>query len=284
MPDIPYDASRDALYSPQLRPTVFTTDAHYELPALCAELSRLAYIHFEDGGAEQASLEAALALVGFNGFVSFIDTPTGTQGYGAWRSADNLALLAFRGTEPNSLTDLGTDLNVSMTAWPLSSGHAHAGFARAALSVFEPVKQWLSTNSAARKQLVLTGHSLGAAIATLLASALKPDKLITIGSPRIGDSAFAETLDGIDITRFVDCCDVVAELPPELGGYVHVGLSTYIDRSGALQPQADAEFILSDQLAARADFVREYAWKTGNNVVRDLADHAPINYVRSLVG
>lgn len=284
MPIIPYDASRDALYSPQLRPTVFEPDTQYELTPLCAELSRLAYIHFEDGGAEQASLKAALALVGFGSFAPFVDAPTGTQGFGVVRVIDGLLVLAFRGTEPNSLTDLGTDLDVSMAGWTLTSGKVHAGFARAALSVFPSVQQWLSANSTARKQLVLTGHSLGAAIATLLASALKPDKLVTIGSPRVGDSTFAETLEGVDITRFVDCCDVVTELPPELGGYVHVSASAYIDRSGALQPQADSQFILADQLAARVDFVKQYAWQTGNIMVRDLADHAPINYVRSLIG
>jgi hypothetical protein len=283
MPDIPYDASRDALDSPQLRPTVLTAGKQYDVLALSVEFARLAYVGFERSDAERTRLEEALGRVQFDGFVPFNDPATGTQGFGALRSHDGLAILAFRGTEPQAFTDLGTDLEVTLTDWNESGGRVHEGFARAARSIFEPVTQWLQLTQTDRKQLILTGRSLGAAIATLYASVLESARLITIGSPRVGDAAFVATLDKIDVTRYVDCCDVVTELPPELAGYEHVGTASYLTRAGQLAPSVDAAFIDADRSAARAEYLREYAWKTGNVVLRDLADHAPINYVRCLV-
>jgi hypothetical protein len=289
MPGIPYDASRDALFRPQLRPTVLVAGQHYDETALCVELARLAYVHFEDGAAGLAELQDALARAGFGDLVLFVDAATGTQGFGASRAADGpdvpdvLDVLAFRGTEPDALTDLGADLQFSLTDWTESAGRVHKGFARAARSVFPAVNAWLAHRQPARRRLVATGHSLGAAIATLYASVIAPDRLVTIGSPRVGDADFAATLAGIEMTRLVDCCDIVTELPPQIGGYTHVSEAVYITRAGVLAPSADADTIDADRLAARAEYLRDYAWKTGNVLLRDLADHAPINYVRRVM-
>jgi len=280
MPGIPYDATRAALDTPQLRATVFVAGTSYDDVMLSVELARLAYVHYEDGGAELDRLKEALSRVRFDDVVLFEDAATGTQGYGASRSADGLYVLAFRGTEPTQLTDLGTDLEFSLTDWTEKAGRVHKGFACAARSNFASVNQWLEQTQAARKRLIVTGHSLGAAIATLYASVIAPDKVVTIGSPRVGDADFVATLAGIDMTRLVDCCDVVTELPPEVGGYVHAGDAAYLTRDGVLASSTDPNFVRDDRLAARADYLRDYAWKTGNELLRDLADHAPINYVR----
>jgi hypothetical protein len=42
------------------------------------------------------------------------------------------------------------------------------------------------------------------------------------------------------------------------------------------------DFIFEDQWRARADYLLHYAWKSGNVGARDLADHAPINYVTAI--
>ncbi len=283
MPSIPYDASRDALFSPQLRPTVFDSTVHYDELALAAECARLAYVRFENGAADLQALTDALARVRLAGLVTFDDPTTGTQGYGTSRADDGLVVLAFRGTEPTALTDLGSDLAVTLIDWTERAGRVHEGFARAARSVFGAVDRWLLAARAPGTRLVVTGHSLGAAIATLYASVLAPKRLVTIGSPRVGDADFVATLTGIDITRFVDCCDIVTQLPPQIGGYVHAGEARYLTGAGECAASADKAFIDADRLAARADFLGDYAWKTGNVLLRDLADHAPINYVRCLV-
>ncbi|MDN7180682.1 lipase family protein [Caballeronia sp. SEWSISQ10-4 2] len=280
MPGIPYDATRTALEAPQLRATVFVAGTDYDDVALSVEFARLAYMHYEDGGAELDRLKEGLGRVRFDDVVIFEDAATGTQGYGASRSVDGLCVLAFRGTEPTQLSDLGADLQFSLTDWTEKAGRVHKGFACAARSVFASVNQWLEQTRAARRRLIVTGHSLGAAIATLYASVIAPDKLVTIGSPRVGDADFVATLAGIDMTRLVDCCDVVTELPPAVAGYVHASDAAYLTRDGVLASSADPDFVRDDRLAARTDYLRNYAWKTGNVVLRDLADHAPINYVR----
>lgn len=280
MPGIPYDASRAALDTPQLRATVFVAGTAYDDVMLSVELARLAYVQYEDGGAELDRLKDALSRVRCDDVALSEDAATGTQGYGASRSTDGLYVLAFRGTEPTQLTDLGTDLEFSLTDWTEKAGRVHKGFACAARSIFASLNQWLEQTQAARKRLIVTGHSLGAAFATLYASVISPDKVVTIGSPRVGDAEFVATLVGIDMTRLVDCCDVVTELPPELGGYVHAGVAAYLTRDSVIAASTDPDFVRADRFAARADYLRDYAWKPGNELLRDLADHAPINYVR----
>ncbi|WP_343675958.1 lipase family protein [Paraburkholderia heleia] len=280
---IPYDPSRDALNSPELRPTVFTAGGRYDIDGLCAEFARLAYIRYEKGGTERQRLEQALALVDFEGVVPFNNVADDTHGFGAMRQSDKLVVLAFRGTEPQSLTDIAIDLQGSLTDWTESAGKVHAGFAHAARGLHEAVDNWLKETIAPGTQLILTGHSLGAAIATLFASRCTPNALVTFGSPRVGNATFAATLHGVGITRYVDCCDLVTDLPPPIGGYVHAGESNYITREGAMAPHVDDVFVQADRAAARADYLLNYAWRIGNVMVRDLADHAPINYVRCLI-
>jgi triacylglycerol lipase len=73
--------------------------------------------------------------------------------------------------------------------------------------------------------VVLTGHSLGAAFATLAAAALPepPAALVTFGSPRVGNAAFVDRLAqrAFPHHRVVNQHDIVTQLPqrePRLGG------------------------------------------------------------------
>jgi predicted lipase len=73
--------------------------------------------------------------------------------------------------------------------------------------------------------LVLTGHSLGGATATMLAELLNnrfPGLfLVTFGSPRPGGRKFRDRMENIEHYRFVHGDDVVPKTPPLLNGYVH---------------------------------------------------------------
>lgn len=132
-----------------------------------------------------------------------------------------------------------------------------------------------------------TGHSLGAAIATLAANEVKnrlptvpvEPKLITFGSPAVGDAAFAASSTGFLIERHVNCCDLVPRLPPEITGFVHVGNKIYYDNSGSLDTSPSSQQFI-DRISARIRFVADYAFDINAVKCRDLADHAPINYVR----
>jgi Lipase (class 3) len=280
---IEYDPSRDALYHPELRATVFEFGRSYRPEQLAVEAARLAYIRAETSSSERLRLTESLAHAGFDAPTLFADSATGSEAFAAQRPGDGTTLFSFRGTQPDDVADLGTDLRANTVAWPESAGRVHAGFAAAARTLIPQMREWIDRNRPEPARLILTGHSLGAALATLVASIWPSAMLVTLGSPRVGDAQFAETLAKTDILRLVNCCDVVTEIPPPIGGYVHVRACAYITADGQRQSDPTDEFIAQDRLRARLDYVRQYAWRIGSVLVRDLADHAPINYVRALL-
>ena len=284
MPSIPYDPTRRALYTPAVSPApLFVADRTYTDEQIAVEAARLAYLKAEQSEAELVTLAGALALLSFAPPVLFSDSPTGGQAFGAFRAADGLALLAFRGTQPDEATDIQADLSATLTRWTERAGRVHKGFAGRWRALRGPIEQWLGTQAAARSRLLLCGHSLGGALATLSASVWTPAQLITIGSPRVGNEEFVQTVDAAKTKRFVNCCDLVTQVPPELPSlYVHVTHKTYIDRKGAVHDNPEADFVSDDRTRARARYLVEESWKLGNVVVRDMADHAPINYARAV--
>jgi predicted lipase len=78
--------------------------------------------------------------------------------------------------------------------------------------------------------LRITGHSLGGALATLLAidvaanGGFASPTVYTFGSPRVGDKVFAGTYDSLvaNSWRVANLNDLVPQVPPLLAGYVHV--------------------------------------------------------------
>jgi predicted lipase len=80
------------------------------------------------------------------------------------------------------------------------------------------------------KTLRITGHSLGASLATLLAidiagnGVFAAPTVYTFGSPRVGDKVFAGTYDTVvpDSWRVSNLNDLVPHVPPLLAGYAHV--------------------------------------------------------------
>jgi hypothetical protein len=281
MSPIEYDPSRAALYSPEKRETIFESGRSYAPLQLAVEAARLAYFHAEKSVTERERLASALARVGFGEPKLFTHRPTETQAFGAYRTSDRMALVSFRGTEPDKLADLATDLEAHTVVWNESAGRVHAGFAEAARGVMPQIREWLDSGCPGRSTLILTGHSLGAALATLAASVLRPTLLVTLGSPRVGDAAFAATVAAIDGARVVDCCDIVTQVPPEMVAYTHVRAPTYITKDGVKLVEPDPQLISTDRLRARAEYLDNYAWKIGAVLARELADHAPINYARA---
>ena len=150
--------------------------------------------------------------------------------------ASKLAVVAFRGTDKDDPTDLLDDVDAPLVDWN-GQGKVFDGFRDALAEVQSPLLAALQNVNC---KLLVTGRSLGAAMATLLASLKTPAALYTIGSPRVGDANFVRSL-------------------------------------GINAPSDDA--VAADRLIASAEHLIKCAWKSGNVGVRDLADHAPINYV-----
>jgi Lipase (class 3) len=279
---IAYDPSRSALYTPEQRETNFQAGGDYSPEQLAVEAARLAYYRAEASSPERERLTEALARVGFSGLTLFVDAPTGAAAFAARRSTDGVTLLAMRGTQPDDLGDIATDLRANTVDWTESEGRVHAGFAFATRALVPQFQKWIGDTKPDLSKLIVTGHSLGAAMATLVATIWRPGRLVTLGSPRVGDETFVATVAAPSILRFVDCCDVVTGLPPPVGGYTHLKTCAYVTRDGAILDSPPQAVIDADRHTARLEYLSTYAWKTGALMVRDLADHAPINYARAL--
>ena len=162
----------------------------------------------------------------------------------------------------------------------------HRGFARGLSHVLPTLESALAGET---KLLVVTGHSLGGAMATLAASRLRPAGLYTFGAPRVGNHDFAGCIDrqvddGLTYQRFVGCCDIVTRVPPGFAGFRHTGALHYIDRHGQIHVNPDQAVISEDRSRARRSYWRTHSFGRGNVWLRDLADHAPINYLSAVTG
>jgi hypothetical protein len=281
---VPYSAEKDDLYYPAKRGRFFPNRRPQSDAALCVEMARLAYCRLETGFAfDQARIRKVLGSIQFTD-CKFFETATEPDGGGshaflALDGNNKLAVLAFRGTDKDDHSDLADDFNALPQPWP-RGGHVHSGFAKALGDVWQEVAAALQPVS--KYELLFTGHSLGAAMATLASSLQKPKSLYTFGSPRVGNQAFVELLKGLDNHRYVDCCDLVARVPPEgLLGYAHIpGDLHYIDLDRAvMQRDPKDPYIGTDQTHAEEDYLKKYAWRIGDVALRPLADHAPVNYV-----
>jgi hypothetical protein len=280
MPTIPYDASRTALFTPERHETLFERGRTYTPAQWAIEAARLAYYRVEHDPAEERRLADALAEAGFGEPQFFADAAT--FAFGALHTGDGSALIAFRGTQPDEIRHLVTSLLAQQVEWAESGGRVHAGFAKAARGVLPQLRDWLGAEGRPRSRLILAGHSLGAALATLCATVLAPDLLVTLGSPRVGDADFVAALAGANIMRLVNGCDVVTQLPPALSFYAHAGAVTYITCVDATCVDDPAPTMIeADRIEGRARYAAEHAWEPGAVLLRELADHAPINYARA---
>jgi pimeloyl-ACP methyl ester carboxylesterase len=195
---------------------------------------------------------------------------------------DGTAYIVFRGTQADKKADLIADAKFLPEPWP-EGGRVHRGFANAFQAIQKDVDDWITCHAGWR--IIITGHSLGAAMATLLASRHPSAELVTFGSPRVGNAAFARLFAARAPRRYVDFCDLVTRVPPALVGFRHAGPRLYLDRTGKRRAvPASMVSVFLDRMAARLDFIRRYALRPGNTPARALSDHAPINYVSVLLG
>jgi triacylglycerol lipase len=276
----PYDPTRKSLFAPQWQPTIFESGKIYTDALICAAATRLAYIKFESSPAENAKLADALSLVGYT--QTDTHSNASTQLLATFNPSTHTALIAFRGTQTDDISDIATDAYFSPTPWA-PGGQVHLGFADAHQSVYPWIQAWLARARPAR--LLVTGHSLGAALATLTATLEPSAELFTIGSPRVGNEAFVKLLETRAVKRFVNCADIVTRIPPSgLLGYQHLPQEFYIDRHGDINPAITASEKSQDASAARRHYLANETWRPGTVASRDLADHSPINYVYAILG
>lgn len=199
---------------------------------LCARACELSYLDFY----KREFIEGVTAL----GFLrhSVIDK-AGVQAFCA--SNDSTLLICFRGTD--STSDWLADAMSAKVALQGLDGKVHTGFLRTLLvvcdDVFDILRNLMLDGGGLR--ILVCGHSLGGAMATLFASRCKYfiHLVCTFGSPRVGDAEFAERFNKrfkSHSLRFVNNNDAVARVPWKCMGYDHVWHQHYFDAAGRLHP------------------------------------------------
>lgn len=261
---------------------------------LC-EAAFLAYAgeEFIAAALESSGLKAA-------GFEFRLFTGGGTQCFVVHNDAAVVAV--FRGTQHDdfwaSVVDIATDAKFLLV--PDGAGaHLHRGFLQGVERVWAELGAHLRELTAGGRTLWFTGHSLGAALATLACEraarelGLSVRGLYTFGSPRVGDERFRRRLAALGLEgrtfRVVNNSDVVARVPPEVL-YRHVGQLKFIDEGGALHHLDHEPHVpLAERLTGRvrevfsaAPFIASSLAQLKLPVPRPLADHAPVYYAAHL--
>ena len=168
------------------------------------------------------------------------------------------ALIVFRGT--HNIYNMGSDINLSpidpWAAWSCATGRVHAGF----LAVWKSLRATLKTelqrlqkrsSKAAPLRVLLTGHSLGAAVATIAAldfstSLDMMDICVVVGnlnfeSPLVFTKGILSCYR-VPTVRVTNTRDPVPHMPKHLAGYAHVGAEIFMRRGQATWcSQADVE-------------------------------------------
>ena len=102
------------------------------------------------------------------------------------------------------------------------------------------------------RSILVAGHSLGSALATLYAmenSLTKkiPDlSLCVFASPRVGNGRFATAFNGLGLTSWniINASDLVPKLPPSLLGFQHIEAIQRVDGTGVATPSLECQHAL----------------------------------------
>ena len=139
-------------------------------------------------------------------------------------SNQNCVVLAFRGTDMNSMRDWFVDLRA--TTDQVKKGNVHKGFYRGWLGLRTGVVNALKAHDASEKILWVTGHSLGGALAGLYAytetferilfKGPHINRIVTFGQPLFGNSSVSDVMRKEFIGRYfrvVNGLDIVTTVP-----------------------------------------------------------------------
>jgi pimeloyl-ACP methyl ester carboxylesterase len=243
----------------------------------CARVARLAY-----------GSESGVRRLGVRHGLSLVWHKTAGSHFGLALANTEAIFVAFRGT--NEWRDWLTNLNIVVGYSPL--GGVHGGFLRAANLFLGPQQDGLLSalrRSQSGRTIWVTGHSLGGAIALLLAAHLEVVEGIhvagvyTFGQPAVGSLAFRRHLSKKfpgAIFRFINSIDAVSDLPglyisPRplfLHGLTHVGNVRYFSADGRVYSRKPWVVNVIDQVRAVS--------KWGG--FASLSVHAMKQYIRQL--
>lgn len=206
------------------------TDMNFkERSLLFAKLASIAYSNLKEAKSQAKKL-------GFT-TIEFYDRD-GAQAYRFMNKED--LVIACRGTEPTQFSDIAADLRaIPVVAETIS--RVHKGFKSEVDDLWPMICDDLIRPANMGKKVWFCGHSLGAAMATIMASRCyyyqsvpNPEELYTYGSPRVGWRKYVNSL-GVVHHRWRNNNDIVTTVPPMFLGFVHHGTQHYLNAYGKVR-------------------------------------------------
>jgi predicted lipase len=220
-----------------------------------------------------------------------------TQAY-IWKTKQKI-VVSFRGT--SSIKDAMTDVNIIQCGvsdicdkWmtDTTSDYAiyiHSGFLSQYLTVREQLIKHISDGT--YEEFLITGHSLGGALATLSAvdlfstmSTPHTKTVVTIGSPRVGNSTFVKEFDSANFVnyRIFNDQDPVPQVPIS-PFYKHVGNGICVNDDGYITfAKTDLHWLLRPfVMLATLDFFKPIADHDTNQYIERLGNQPIKNQPKS---
>lgn len=210
---------------------------------------------------------------GARSVAEFQDTPvTDDTGFIAVDETNRLIVLSFRGTI--SSANIDTDIGLMLTDTDLCAGcQVHQGFWTAWLEVRDTITPQVIHEIKKHPdfRFAITGHSLGGALATLAAGALRDvsddlrerTELYSFGAPRVGNKFVAQylTLQSDRSYRITNRMDPVPRLPPWPTDYHQTKPEYYIHHHSSDPTPTQFEVLLEPHDGGNGKTGNFLAWK-----------------------
>ena len=190
----------------------------------------------------------------------------------------NDLVVACRGTQPKEYNDIKADAKT----WPVvaeTAGRVHSGFKEEVDKLWPNIKEDLIREGKDR-DVWITGHSLGGAMATIITSRCKgdtgcpnPEELHTFGSPKVGWKSYTNYHNFVHY-RWVNNADIVARIPFWWMGYRHHGRCMYFNHYGNLRNIHGWQRV-KDKWRGIFKGLKNFKFDP-------ISDHNPIQYVQHL--
>lgn len=239
-----------------------------ERSLLFARLASIAYSSKEDAKSQAKKL-------GFT-TIEFYDRD-GAQAYRFMNKHD--IVIACRGTQPDQFNDIKADLK-AVPVMAETVGRVHQGFKKEVDDLWPMIQEDLERKVNLNKMLWFCGHSLGAAMATIMASRCKhnidlndPIQLYTYGSPRVGWKTYCNSLN-IEHHRWVNNNDIVTRVPLWLMGFRHHGEEHYMNAYGKVRQPNGWQRV--------KDRFRGMWMGLKQRKIDNFSDHSMVQYVANL--
>ena len=246
------------------------TDMNFEQRSLL--FAKLASIAYSD---DTKQVKKDAKALGFT-TIEFYNNG-GAQAYRFMNKED--IVIACRGTQPNEFNDIKADLKAA-PVMAETVGRVHVGFKTEVDELWPMVMEDLR-ECGKKRTAWFCGHSLGAAMTTIMASRCEDDPLMpniaevyTYGSPRTGWRKFIKSLN-CKHQRWVNNNDIVTRVPLAIMGYKHDGCEHYMDSNGDYKPNLSGMRRVKDRWRGMLLGLRKGS-------IDNFSDHSMTNYIANL--